>query len=190
MDDLEVMDDDGTLIVAPLSPWAYIVDALPKLRIDDDLAAALSRASGMSRGFWLNLQAQDDERVSRDDLLADWLTAEAQRLGLYDDAADRPCGDVVHIGDPAEEMARAVVSDEAAGWADRLRDDLVSVFAEHGMEAEVTVEWVDESPPHPADTEAMSAEFWAAVSAREAAPAGAVVEGEAVENRPTDGGGR
>jgi hypothetical protein len=102
-----VMDDDGTLL-PPLSPWAYILDALPDLRIDDDLAAALSRASQMSKGFWLAMQAQRDERV----------------------------------------------------------------------------------PPHPADTEAMSPEFWAAVSALEAAPAGAVVEGEAVENRPTNGGGR
>lgn len=64
LDGVKVMDDDGTLIVAPLSPWAYIVDELPDLRINDDLAAALSRASGMSKGFWLAMQAQRDERVS------------------------------------------------------------------------------------------------------------------------------
>ena len=98
----EVLDDDGTLILPPLSPWAYILDVMPDLRIDDDLAAALSRASQMSKGFWLAMQAQYDERV----------------------------------------------------------------------------------PPHPADTEAMSPEFWAAVSAREAAQSEAVVGVEAVENRP------
>jgi uncharacterized protein YodC (DUF2158 family) len=58
---------DDSDVIPPLSPWAYLANERPDVRIDEVLATDLAGAAGTSIGFWLNLQAQYDARMARAD---------------------------------------------------------------------------------------------------------------------------